>query len=193
MDRQVHRLFEMIALRAGNRVLAVTQANFRDVVERALPDLDALARTNYLLTFAELSMCLPEYRQQVPAWDAELVSAIQRRMVEFSDLLTFGFGPEEAQKYLPDLLEAYRGNHFGKFAWSVDEHLGTTGDRVLLIETYETQSFLSRLAKRPGAVRSRHAFNLSAVKSASGTAMRFVLECEGFALGFTPDGSVLRM
>lgn len=190
--RQVHRMFEMIAIRSGPKVLAATPANFRKLVAATLSHLDDYETASYLLTFTDVGATSRAHMRLLPEWDARLVSNLQQNMTKLGFLLSFRFESAEAQRYLPDLLEAYRGNHFGEFAWSLDEHLGSSSGNVISIQVFDPPGLLDRLTKRERTPRSKHVFNLSSVRAASGTAISFVLECHGFSLGFAPDGSVIR-
>ena len=191
-DRQVHRVFEMIAIHAGDRVLAVTQANFRAMVEAALPDLDPFQRISYLMTFSVAGAVMSrDHIKLVPLWDARLVHGIQAKMSDLGHLLTFKFGNDEAKKFLPDLLESYRGNHVGEFSWSLDEQLGE-GKALYTVSTYAPPSLLERVTQRERAPLTKYVFSSADVLEASGTSMRFALTCKGFALGFAPNGNVLR-
>lgn len=192
MERQVHRIYEMIAIRAGSRILAVTQENFRTLARKILPHLENVDLAVYMLTFSQIGYWSKAEAPGFLNLDKEIVSIIQNRISEFSDLLAFNFAASDAQKYLPDLLEAYRGNHFGEFAWTMDDHLGSSHDRVISVQVFNPPSLLDKITKRERSPRSKHVFNLSSVRAASGTSMRFIVECDGFALGFSPNGSVVR-
>lgn len=191
-ERLVHRLYEMIAVHAGSRILAVTPANFRKLVAATLPHLDGYESASYLLTFTDIGVTSREHMRRLPEWDACLVSKLQQNMAELGPLVSFRFDGAEARRYLPDLLEAFRGNHVGEFSWSVDDQLGSTRDPIVSVQVFDTPGLIDRLTKRERVPRNRQVFPLSAVRAASGTTMRFVVECDGFSLGFASNGSVVR-
>ena len=193
MDRQVHRVYEMIALRAGSRVLAVTQTDFNTLAKRALPELNSLEMANYLMTLSMVGTCSREYLPMIPKWDSNLIYAVQSQISEFSDLLGFRVSASDAQRYLADILETYRGNHLGEFSWAADEQLGASNKSVAItVEIFEAPTFMDRLTKRERQPKNRHLFLASSVRAATGTSMRFVLDCGSFNLSFLPDGSVIR-
>ena len=82
----------------------------------------------------------------VPEWERTFIARLKQRMTDVGHLLTFDVAGDEIQKYLPDFLEGYRGNHPDTFAFAVDEFHGSDA-RVLTIEVFDSPSLFQRLAK----------------------------------------------
>lgn len=190
-ERQIHRLYKMIAIRSGDRVLAVTEKSFRELVGRLMPDLDDFERVSFLMARSEMNSAFSRaHAQMMPQWDMQFINRLKVHISEVSELLAFKFDSLEARAYLPDLLEAYRGNHYGEFGWSSDRQLGSD-ELVFTAATYARPGMLDRFTRRERDPLARHTFKQSSIQSATGTAMRFILKCDGFTLNFAPDGNVL--
>jgi hypothetical protein len=183
----------MYAIHSGGHVLAVTADQLRALIDKFLDDLDDFERLSIKMAHSDIqAFGSKEHAKKYPQWERLLISRIQRNVTRIPDLLSFNLRDADARKYIPDLLEAYRGNHIGEFAWSMDEHLGSLGDRAISVEMFDRPGLIDRLTRRDRAPRNKHVFNLSAVRSVSGTAMGFTLKCTTFSLRFTSSGDVLR-
>ncbi|KAA9166608.1 hypothetical protein F3K36_25920 [Delftia sp. BR1] len=191
-NRQVHSVFEMIALTTGGKTLATTPENFRQLFEKHLPNLDGIQHANYMLSLSMPEAVLREYRSQIPIWDAALVAGVQRSMHEVGSYFSFNFNATDSLRYLPDLLEVFRANHLGEFAWSLDNGVDDEADAIFTVQTYDAPGFFDRLTKREREPRSKHMFKASSLRGASGTSTRFKLECGGFSINFSPDGGVIK-
>lgn len=179
----------MIAIRDGGHVLAVFQNNFADLVEKLLPDLDTFERISFKMAVSMSTVGTRAHAAKVPEWEQKFIARLRQRMAEVGHLLTFDLSGDEVPKYLPDLLEGYRGNHLDIFAFAVDELHGSDA-AVLTIEVFDSPSFLQRLTKAVRAPIQKFVIPVRDIKRIVGTSMQMELSTRTGVLRLTRKGSV---
>lgn len=173
-EKRIHKMWHMIAIREGSCVLAVFQDSFGELVEKLLPELDTLERVSFKMAAGMSTVLSKSHTAKLPEWERMFVTRLRQRMAEFGKLFTFSILEEEIQKYLPDLLEAYRGNHIGTFAFAVDEIHGSQA-RVLTIEVFDSPSLLQRLTKTVRKPIQRYVIPVKDLKRIAGTSTEMEL------------------
>jgi hypothetical protein len=149
-----------------------------------------MARISLLLAVSPIgSPGTPEDVKALPARHALLISRVQQRMADVGHLLTFSITAEEIPRYLPDILEGYRGNHIGEFAFALDE-LHDSDRAVLTLNVYDSPSFFQKLTKAERDPRQRVVIPISDIESIVGTSLRLKLQLRDSVLWLTRDGSL---
>ncbi|WP_313334062.1 hypothetical protein [Comamonas sp.] len=193
-SRNIHRMSLMYAVHSGNHVLAITANQLSALIDKYLPHLDEFERISIKMAHSPDfgAFGSRDHANSYPQWERTLISRLQADIGNSADLVSFNFQTADAIRYLPDILEAYRGNHIGEFSWSLDEPLDDQGQTTVTVQTYDPPGFFDKLVQRTREPRSRHLFKLSGVKHLAGTAMNFIVYCNGFAIAFSRSGNVVR-
>ena len=164
-DRRIHTMWKMIAIRDGVNVLAVFPSDFSELVDKLLPELDLFERASFKMAASPISATASRaHIAKMPRWEEIFITRLKERMDEVGDLVTFCLASGEVLRYLRDILEGYRGNHFETFAFSIDELHGA-GAAVLTMEVYDSPGLWQRLAKSVRAPIQRYVLPVASVLS----------------------------
>lgn len=190
--RRIHTIWKMIAINDGGHVLAVFPSSFQDLVEMLLPELSLLEKTSFKLAASAISATVStEHYNKMPQWENIFISRLKEKMPEIGHLLTFSLHGDEILTYLPDILEGYRGNHIGEFAFSVDELHGSN-KTVITLKAYDAPSLWQKFSKSERAPRQQIVLPLQDIQSLVGTTMQFELATTSAVLRLTRDGSIVK-
>lgn len=184
----------MYAVHSGNHVLAITADQLSALIDKHLSHLDEFERISIKMSHSPDfgAFGSRDHAKSYPQWETILISRLRDDIENSAELVSFNFQAADAIKYLPDILEAYRGNHIGEFSWGLDEPLDDPGQTTVTVQTYDPPGFFDKLVQRSRDPRSRHLFKLAGVKHVAGTAMSFIVYCNGFAIAFSRSGNVVR-
>jgi hypothetical protein len=124
-----------------------------------------------------------------PARQALLIARLKHRIAEFGDRLTFSVQGKEIPLFLPGILEGYRGNHMGEFAFSINEFHGSDR-RVATLRFYDPPNLFQKLSKSERQERRAVVLPLDEIRLISGTSVQLKIELRKSELRLGPDGLV---
>lgn len=189
-ERKIHTMWKMIAIRDGDKVLAVFQSAFGELTDTLLSDLDQLERISFKMAASSLSTTAKrEHYLKMPQWEALFLTRLKSQMATIGHLLNISVEGDEIIKYLPDILESYRGNHIGEFGFEVDELHGHD-QSVLTLSTYNSPGIMTRLFRSERSPRQRINILRSDIKSITGTSLRLWIKTAGRTLELGPSGNI---
>ena len=189
-ERKIHTMWNMIAIRDGDKVLAVFPNAFGQLTNTLLSDLDQMERISFKMAASSLSTtAMREHYLKMPQWEALFITRLKGQMAAIGHLLSISVKGDEIVKYLPDILEGYRGNHIGEFGFEVDELHGHD-QSVLTLSTYDPPGLMTRLFKAERSPRQRINILRSDIKSITGTSLRLWIKTAKKTLELGPSGHI---
>ena len=188
--RRIHSIDRMVALHQGPRVVAVFKSSFAELVDRLLPELSVFERLGFksLGSFGEFLN--KEHLAKLPAWERLFFERLSENIADVGHLLSFDMSDaDEIRTYLPDVLESYRGNRIGDFAFFFDSVEGDMPS-IVTLQAYDPPSFWQRITKADRPARQRVLVQVGDIKRVVGTSVEFQLETATSTLGLRKDGSI---
>lgn len=184
-------MWKMIAIRDGGNVLAVFPNDFAQLVEKLLPDLDQFEQISFKMAASRISAAGSRaHAAKIPEWEEKFISRLKQRMPEVGPLLTFKLSSEEVPRYLPDILEGYRGNHMDTFAFAVDELHGASAT-VLTMDVFETPNLWQRFAKSVREPAQRYVIPVPEILGIVGTSMQMEIHTRTATLRLLRNGFII--
>jgi len=191
-ERRIHTMWKMIAIRDGGYVLAVFPNDFAELVEKLLPDLDTFERISFKMAVSPISAAGSRaHAAKIPEWEAIFISRLKQRMPDVGHLLTFSLKADEVARYLPDILEGYRGNHLDTFAFSIDDLHGADA-AVLTVDVYDAPSLWHKFTKAVREPRQRYVLAIADIRAIVGTSMQMELKTRTSTLRLMRDGFIMQ-
>ena len=187
--RRIHTIERMIAIHHVGNVFAVFPSSFSKLVDKLLPDLDRFERISFKSAVTPVSLFVQrEHIKNIPKWELIFLNRLGDQMAEVNHLLACTLdNTDEIEKFLPDILEGYRGNHIGEFAFFFDKVEGT-GASVVTLQDYDPPSVLQRLTKSERESRQRVVLPLAAVSRVEGTSLELEITVNSRILRLNRNG-----
>jgi hypothetical protein len=181
----------MVALHNDKVVLAVFKNSFRELVARLMPELSNLEQIGFLSAGASFGEFLrKEHLASLPKWEDLFFSRLQEQLLDVQHLLKFDLTvADEIATYLTDILEAYRGNRIGEFAFCIDQIEGR-GSSVVALEAFDPPSVWQRVTNAERLPRQRVVLLIEDIKRVAGTSFEFQLQTATGSVGLLRDGAI---
>jgi hypothetical protein len=181
----------MVALHSGSHVLAVFPRAFAELVDILLHDLSQMERISFKSAGGDNGLFLSkEHVPNFPKWEALFFSRLGEKIAEVGHLLTCDLDKaEEIERFLPDVLEGYRGNRIGEFAFFFDE-VASGGGSVVTLVAYDRPTAWQRVTKSERDARQRVLVPVADIERVSGTSLELLLTTTGGAIRLRRDGSI---